>query len=312
VSALAIPDEVDEPFCTPYIYRGLLTLVSGYPGAGKGSFEAFLATMAARTLFLLGPEERFTPRVKARLCRAGVDLSTVEAIQNQDCGLPNARDDLLEVMQQGRFDLLVVDPLMSFMEESRSENDGVYVRSFLEALAYIAGVTKAAVVAVHHPGKADGNLLPGSRSFLAVPRGVIELHYHEGPPERRTLRVRKPPQGDYIPDRRFLLDIPQGQAPLFVLGDEVDPRQAVLEREVPDRMERKKVDRVEEKIRLLLAKGRMPSKLLYRTVKEELGVSDSTVWRALDRMDIGYDPGGPRKAFRVFLKPPPAVPPDDQ
>jgi hypothetical protein len=274
-----------EWFLQPFIPRGMLSMVVGAAGSGKSTFLAHLMSKARNTIMLPGFEEDFEVMTLPRLEVCGVDLARVHVLDRGDWTLPACHARLVNEVKRWDADLVVIDPISSYLDEMASENDARAVRTALEAVSRVARETRAACVAVRHPGKGSGNVMVGSREWRAVPRSIVELLMDSGPTPSRMIQLHKDSLGQGTMPRRFDLVGEPGQPRRFEIGDLVAESEVYLAQEVPDRLERGKVDRACDLIRCLLADGEMLAKEVYRRAEEEK-LSDRTMDRAAAKLEI--------------------------
>jgi putative DNA primase/helicase len=179
-----------------WLARGKVTIIGGHAGDGKSMLTAWLAATLSnggkwpdwtrapkgRTLFLLA-EDGLEGTLRPRLDQHGADVSQVFAIQavqephGHDSAFSIARHlDLLEerIIEEG-IDLLVIDPITSFMPKSDRNTEGD-VRDLLTPLTALADRTDVAVTPVMHVGKLTGTnrrpvqQLLGATAFSAIAR----------------------------------------------------------------------------------------------------------------------------------------------
>lgn len=181
-----------------WLARGKVHILGGHAGDGKSTLLAALAaalstggalpdgTIApvARTLFLLA-EDALDDTLKPRLDLHGANHNHIFAIQ----GVKNEQGNdlafdladhlpLLEAEIIARqIDVVVIDPLTSFMPGSDRNSEGA-VRDLLTPLGYLAERTGVAVVCVMHVGKSNDpgrrvvQKLIGATAFGAIARVV--------------------------------------------------------------------------------------------------------------------------------------------
>lgn len=251
-------------FLQPWFPRGMLTLIVGAPTSGKSTLVAYLLSLAKRAILLPGSEEHLNIMTLPRLKAHGVKLDQVRILDTGDWCLPQKRDRLMEQVELWKADLLVLDPIGSYLVDGLSENTGKDVRAFLESLNWIAERTGCAVVGVRHPGKDPNNVMVGSAQWNAVPRSTVELVVDPGPPRQNIIRHHKDSLGQNAPPQRYELVGDQGKPKVFTLADQVDPRAVALAKEVPDRTDRTMTEQAIELLKGLLANGEMEAKEVKR------------------------------------------------
>ena len=286
-------------FLQPYVPRGMLTLVVGQAGAGKSTFIAHLMRQAKRSILLPGYEESFEAMTLPRIRACGIDPSAVRVLHAGDWTLPTCRERLIRAVRDHGADLVVWDPIGSYLNEAGSENDGQHVRPALECAARIAAETDAACVAVRHPGKDPRNVMVGSREWRAVPRQIVELLLDPGPPAARMIQLHKDSLGQEVLPRAFSLVGDSRKPRRFELGEEVQEADVELAQLVPDRIERSKIDRACELIARLLANGEMLAKTVYQRGEEEK-LGDRTMDVAARRLAVVRRREGNGTEHRMF------------
>jgi hypothetical protein len=273
--------------------------VVGQPEVGKSSFLAFLIGRAERTLLLPGFEEDLERVTLPRLKAHGAKLSTVNVLNDRPYHFPGHTDLLTAAAQRWRADLIVLDPVDSYTDEGKGENDSVAVRLALEALATLAIRTGAAVVGTRHPGKDPTNVCPGSRQWRAVPRVILELvSLSTDPPQQHissykcSIRKKPPPLSFTLAD--------QGKRwPVFTPGELVDPAEAALAHDLPKGGERWKHEEAWELIQAVLADGEKDSREVIAK-GEEYRINESTLRHAAARYGVTKRGEGYGAAFRCY------------
>ncbi len=204
-----------------WLARGKVNLIGGHPGDGKSTLTAWIAARLSqggsgliwpdadlvplgRSLFLLG-EDSLEDTLRPRLDLHGADPAMVFAVEavrepNGSASLFNLQRHLPELeqtIQERSIDLLVIDPLSSFMANSDRNGEG-NVRDILTPLGKLAEGTGVAVLGVMHVGKPSGaprrplQQLLGSTGFGAIARLVSMVAPVPGAdPTRRVFGVVK-------------------------------------------------------------------------------------------------------------------------
>jgi hypothetical protein len=171
------------------IAYGTLTVLAGEPGLGKSLRMWNLAARLSRgeltgspspSLFLSGeeaPEFVIRPRVEAAGGRADL-IHIVSAVgpTSPRVAIPDDIDDLRDLIESHRAELVVIDPLMAYLGDIDSHKD----QSIREALAPLHGIaeqSEAAIVLVSHLNKKqDGTPLQrvgGSVGIGATAHSVL-------------------------------------------------------------------------------------------------------------------------------------------
>lgn len=204
------------------VRQGKVMLISGKGKIGKSMFaiELCVAIAAGRFEWLgfglgargaclyIDPEldpatldNRFSDVCKAM----GADPTQVDRAVKRWClrGIPAAnlvtiQHDLSERSNHGEFTLLVIDSASAFVRGD--ENSSVDVRAFFTMVFQLAETTGAAVLLVHHFGKAKD----GDRGAADRARGSSV--WFDAPDAVLTLTEVFPPSGepgDYLPEKHY-------------------------------------------------------------------------------------------------------------
>jgi hypothetical protein len=220
----------------PWFPKGNLTVIVGHAGVGKSTCAAWLVAQAGQTILLPGNEESAAMSTKPRLQVNGADNTRVYLCDQKKYSLPRDRKELADLAKNQQAQLLVFDPLDSYLEDGTHENDNQPVREMLESCQYIAECSGAAVVGVRHPGKQQGNLLRGARTWAAVPRSIVELTKDGGTPPNFIIRLHKDSFGQDAKPRYYFLNGEAGKPKTFSLGEILETSQAILASLTDDRI----------------------------------------------------------------------------
>jgi len=288
-----------EWFWQPWIAKNVYTLVIGQSSAGKSTFGAFLASMARRSIILPG-EESIKHCCLKRCIKNSVDLRKVRWIPASEHWLfPRDTDKLIRLVEQDGADFLLVDPIDSYLEDGYDEDKNIPMRRFLDTFSKTAEATGAAIVCVRHPGKDPRNLIAGSRAFRNHPRAVLQLTADPLTKDKGILEPYKPPLGIRTPPHLYDLEGKQGEPRRFVLGGLAPAHQALEATEVGDRLLLKKIDQAADLLKHLLDGGTpMDGKEIYARAKEEQ-ISDTTLYRAGERLGVKVQRKGTRQATKT-------------
>lgn len=290
----------------PWVAKGHLTIVAGQPNSGKSTFGAWLMSQARRSVVLPGREGSAGEMLKGRVAVHKVRPTDVYVPDKAEWVFPLHRERMVRIIRTFGADLLWIDPLDSYMG-TISENDAQPVRDYLESFCWIAEKTGCAVVGVRHPGKAAGNVLPGSKSWRAVPRTTIELIVDEGPPLKRMARSYKDSFGQEIAPRYYDLVGAKGKPRVFKWGEEVPAISVDLAKNVTDRVERWKIDQAEEFLRAFLKGQSQESTVVYKAAEAER-LNDRCVRRAAERLGVKVLREGSGKEHKSYWLLPPETP----
>ncbi|CCF84135.1 AAA family ATPase [Nitrolancea hollandica] len=282
-----------------WLARGKVTIIGGHAGDGKSTVTVWLSSTLSnagtwpdgtrapkgRTLFLLA-EDGLEDTLRPRLDQHGADVSQVFAIQavqepkGNDTAFSIARHlDLLEErIIEDRIDLLVIDPITSFMPKSDRNAEGD-VRDLLTPLTALADRTGVAVTPVMHVGKPSGTnrrpiqQLLGATAFGAIARTVWMVAPTSNEPDetRRVLAVVKSNLATKPPALEWSRDLDQA---IKWHGESDHDITELLGGAAPARPR----DNAEGFLRELLADGPMPAKDIEAQAKQQ-GISTTGALR---------------------------------
>jgi len=286
----------------PWFPMGMLSLIAGQPGVGKSTFVSFLVAHAGRAAILPGFEEDVGLSTINRMKANGVNLKLTRFLDDKSYTFPRDKTRVASILRGWEASLLVIDPIDSYMDEDLSENDGKDVRTFLESICWIAQESGAAVVGVRHPGKDKTNIMPGSRSWRAVPRSIALLLNAGGTPPRYLIRHDKDSQGQDSPPREYLLLGERGQPRKFQLKGDVEASLDEFCLAAKDPTGRRRLMDACKMIKSMFDKEEKPfvSDLISRCRAE--GISDGARYDAMQNLEIDTAPvefGGKLVMFRL-------------
>jgi hypothetical protein len=287
----------------PYIPRGKLTLIDGDPGVGK-SLQA-LAIAAAVTrgealpgdepsdpggVLLLCGEDGAEDTIKPRLLRLGAYAGRVRLVTG--VVREDGEGDTMTLSREGvrlleqevaayRPALVVIDPLVAFLEDRVDMHRANEVRSILRPVAELAQRHGTAVLALRHLTKAPGSHAlyrgQGSIDFAAAARSVLLVVKDPGDGGRRLM----------LPTKASLTELGPGLAFRVADGGEIgfawEGSVEVTAEEVlggPGAMvARTGLEEAMAFLREVLADGPEPVRVVYHEAKE-VGISERTLDRA--------------------------------
>lgn len=185
-------EEVDwlEPGRIPC---GHITGLVGHPGLGKSMYTCDLAARVSRgdlgepaNVLMLSAEDSLAATVRPRLEAAQADLDRVRFVRmehgdglDSDLSFPSDLNELRRLVAELRPKLVVIDPLVSHLDDAVDSHRDHNVRKALAPLRAIADEFGCAVVALMHLNKdtsVDALLrIGGSVGFGALARSVLLL-----------------------------------------------------------------------------------------------------------------------------------------
>jgi putative DNA primase/helicase len=198
---------------------GKLTLLAGLAGQGKSLFTVDLAARTTRgeldgslhgepaSVLLITGEDDPQDTIKPRLIAAGADDSRVLFVDRTDehgirsaLELPRDAELLAETIEEHAVRLVVVDPVVTFLDDAHDAHKTQKVRRALQPLQEAAQRLGCAVLLVLHPNKTQSNdpsvKIGESYAFQALARSVLVLGPDPHDPEgergsRKALAVAK-------------------------------------------------------------------------------------------------------------------------
>lgn len=292
----------------PWVPKGMLTLVVGDACVGKSTFIAALIAYTTgaqileervkrpkgRVVFLPGYEEDPGVMTIPRLRGAGANLDHIMILDRGHIELVKDRDRLTKLVIDLAADLLIGDPIDSYVDAGLQENNGQDVRPLLEAAAAIGTATGAAVVFARHPGKDRENIMPGSRHWKNVPRSILQLTTDGGAPPQQLLSHYKDSLGTNSTPRHYTLDRQGSGAPRFLLGEEVDRSAEDLSRAAAGLTGRYKLMAACKLIRWLFKPGDSPTRKQLGEEGRLQGLGEDTINEALRLLGVRSVPPGER------------------
>jgi len=204
-----------------WLPRRAITVLAGEPGLGKSMLSLWLAarvTRTGRSVLTLTAEDSLQNTVRPRLQAADAELSRVRPFRLVDQHgdrppvLPDDIPSLRAVVEDGEIDLIVVDPLSSYLAGKVDSWKDQSVRRALAPLHALAEETNSAVLLIAHLNKSSSEdplqRLGGSIGIPAAARSVLVLGRDPDDPEGergsfRVLAHAKSNLGELAPSRRF-------------------------------------------------------------------------------------------------------------
>jgi putative DNA primase/helicase len=175
----------------PYIPAGMISLLGGKGGRGKGQICAsFAAAVTKKGIWPDGTvtadrghvlwceaEDPLPQVVVPRLIAAGADLDKIHFATADDL----AALDLKTFIRKHRVRLIVLSPMLSFMNGLTNHNDDVAVRAVMQALQAAIEEAECAVVGIAHLNKKTDldavERLLGSVAFANFVRSVMLVEH---------------------------------------------------------------------------------------------------------------------------------------
>ena len=289
----------------PYLPRGRLALIDGDPAIGKSLITIDIAARLSRggalpnaspaarphTTILLGTEDNSNDTIGPRAVAAGADPERVIVPDEEDvAGLsfPTAAPDLEELIRAHAADLVVIDPIVSFLPSTLASSTDHGVRKCLAPLAALAQRTDCAILLVRHLRKAEGGRALyrglGSIGFIAAARSALFASRHPYDPTMSVLAVSKSNSGVHAASLGYRIKSDREGRPVVEWTGAVELNADAANKvpEAPLRMR----DRAASWLAAALAEGpRSASDILAAAA--EAGIPERTLDRAKSELFIG-------------------------
>jgi hypothetical protein len=314
-----------------WIPRGKLTVLDGDPGLGKSLLTIDLAARVSvgapmpietercgdpRAVFLLSAEDDPADTIRPRLEAAGADLSRVHivSVPNGEHHLPELPADISEIKRlvaDHKVALVVIDPLMAYLEATVNAHRDQDVRRVLAQLAAIGRQTGAAILLVRHLNKGSGNGSSalyrggGSIGIVGAARSGLLVAKDPSDPSARVLAVVKSNLAQSPQALRFRIGADEGGAPHVEWIGPCDSQADDLVRP-PD--EASRLEEAQRFLREHLAAGAIPAREMQRSAKGA-GIAEATLNRAKDVLGVRSAKVGPRWMWTLPEPAPPTIPP---
>lgn len=221
-----------------YIPFGKVSMLDGDPGLGKSTVLIDIAARLSRgealpngkqhppmgTILLMGEDgagDTIVPRLinaEGDLTRVAIrDTYTNDKEQEIPPSFPSDLTKLKEDIIAAQAGMVVIDPVMSYLDPDINSNNDQQVRRALMPLAMLAEETGAAIVLLRHLNKGAGSAAlyrgGGSIAFVGVARSGLILVRDPDDPARAVLASTKSNLGPPPPSLAFTLSgCPNGAA----------------------------------------------------------------------------------------------------
>jgi len=204
---------------------GKVTLVEGDPGLGKSTVTMDLAARvstgapmpfypdarAPANVLIVTCEDDLADTVRPRLDAAGADVERVFTINLDGLErfptLPSRTRDLEVVIFAKAARMVILDPLMAFVDTGIDTNTDHHVRRVMRPLGDVARRTGAAIVVVRHLNKSTGQSAihrgGGSIGISGAARAVLQVGKDGGDGSTRILAHAKVNNGAAARALRF-------------------------------------------------------------------------------------------------------------
>ncbi len=292
---------------------GAVSILAGEPGLGKSLYCVGQAAQLSRqgdASLVLSAEDSEGATIRPRLdaCQAVVERVHAVRLVGEDEGsgglaLPADTGELDRLIGETCARLVVIDPVVAFLDGGIDSHKDASVRQALAPLAAIAAARGCAVLAVLHVNKAVGSdwyrRLSGSGGFGGAARSVLLFGRDpdDEDPERgggRLLAHAKCNVAELAPSERWAVapillpafdGEPETRTARLVLVGESDHGYRALLDSGSDPDERFPRDEAEAFLRDELADGPRPTKDVQRAARDA-GISQRTLDRAKARLGV--------------------------
>jgi len=300
------------------VARQQITMVNGWPGEGKTSVVIDIAARMTRAEPL--PDNSLPPRplrilflstedsesiLHLRLRAAGADMDRVFTIPDtklERLTLPSHKTTWVQVLQAYEIDVVVVDPMKAFLDNSLKDIAEQDARRFMLALRQVCEETNVAAICIRHPNKGTAaghstavSSASGSLGFTAAAR--IELLVGRMPEDEETRalvhvknNLAKPPVALLYRIVSKDVSFDGGTATQDVAGiewkgtdDKVLADELLAKRH--GREERSRLEEAKEFLKQFLASGPAEHTTVRRAAKPH-GIAERTLERA--RVQLGW------------------------
>jgi hypothetical protein len=318
---------------------GMVSLVEGDPGQGKSTFFLDLAARVTTdgimpdgtqgvsgAVAFMSAEDHMAATILPRLSRAEANISQVFSFSETTAGQPIVIPTDLDIIESRlrQFDcrLLVIDPLIAYLAEARSDQE---VRRCLHPLKEVAERCRCSIIFLRHLNKSTGikALYRGSGfiSFTGAARSAVMIGSHPEDPSLKIMAASKPPNLGPTPQSQTFRLVPNEQGICrLAWGDPCDLTADDLcqDRRSDNTESASALHQASAFLNESCAEGPQPIQRLKQEAKL-LGISERSLQRAARDLHLSllkpWDLGLPRKASNYFWAIPgtlPVVPDDHQ
>lgn len=289
-----------EYLAEPYLPRGMITILAGHAGQGKTTLALWLASHVSNGDLMPGNVYYFTtendesivlrPRLEAMDAR--LDRVMVMRSDARQLTLTDPRLFEMHKIFDGKPDLIVFDPVQSYVGKKLDMNRTDDVRFMMDNLNKLLHATNAAVVLICHTKKApmgfNGRpceLINGSSDFVNAARSVCFLGRDPARPDVCVVAQEKNSLG--LPGASLAFTIGEDGAVHWSDEEcELTAAQILTYSDEKRRHAASPSERAQAALRDLLAKNeKMRSTDILEACAKQ-GISRSAVYRARDELPI--------------------------
>ena len=293
-----------EYLAEPYLPRGMITILAGHAGQGKTTLALWLASHVSNGDLMPGGkpgnvyyfttenDESIVLRPRLEAMDARLDRVMVMRSDARQLTLTDPRLFEMHKIFDGKPDLIVFDPVQSYVGKKLDMNRTDDVRFMMDNLNKLLHATNAAVVLICHTKKApmgfNGRpceLINGSSDFVNAARSVCFLGRDPARPDVCVVAQEKNSLG--LPGASLAFTI--GEDGAVHLSDEeceLTAAQILTYSDEKRRHAARPSERAQAALRDLLAKNeKMRSTDILEACAKQ-GISRSAVYRARDELPI--------------------------
>jgi hypothetical protein len=219
---------------------------------------------------------------------------------------PSATADMVELVRAAGASLLIVDPILSFLDDAMGLDSAHTARLVSQSMTDIAEKAGCAVVFVKHPRKgragASSDQVSGSKEWMNQPRCVLALARHPVKDDALVLGHLKCSWGKAPTALDCAIESAGRFGILAWRGDSAFTADDAFGAE-SDPVERSQLDLAKLIIRDRLESGEKAAADMMRAAADE-GISTKTMTRAKRSLGATSHPLGPNeKRYHVWRKP---------
>ena len=293
-----------EYLAEPYLPRGMITILAGYAGQGKTTLALWLASHVSNGDLMPGGkpgnvyyfttenDESIVLRPRLEAMDARLDRVMVMRSDARQLTLTDPRLFEMHKIFDGKPDLIVFDPVQSYVGKKLDMNRTDDVRFMMDNLNKLLHATNAAVVLICHTKKApmgfNGRpceLINGSSDFVNAARSVCFLGRDPARPDVCVVAQEKNSLG--LPGASLAFTIGEDGAVHWSDEEcELTAAQILTYSDEKRRHAARPSERAQAALRDLLAKNeKMRSTDILEACAKQ-GISRSAVYRARDELPI--------------------------
>lgn len=293
------------------IPAGKLVVLDGDPGLGKSTMTLDLAARISRGLpmpmestsrppagvVILSAEDGLADTIQPRLAAAGADLDRIlavptipdsDAVNVHQPEIPFDLPAIREAIQRVRAEVVVIDPLMSYLGSEVNSHRDQDIRRVLFRLAGLAEEERVTVLVVRHLNKATGgNPLyrgGGSIGIIGAARSGLLVAADPDDDNKRVMAVSKYNLTVRPPALSFqVITATNGVGRIEWLGTSEHTASTLLA--IPSGKEGAPIDRATAFLEEVLRGGPVARQAID-AMRRAAGISDATLRRAKDELGV--------------------------